>query len=98
MRLQFVHGNNLDIYAFKSSRPGQNSRHFPDDMFKCIFMNEKSCILIRISMQFDLKGPINNKPPLVMVMAWRRPGDKPLPEPMLTKFTDAYMRHSGEMS
>ena len=28
-------------------------------------------------------------------MAWRRIGDKPLPEPMLTRFTDAYMRHSG---
>ena len=28
-------------------------------------------------------------------MAWRRPGDKPLSEPMLTQFTDAYMRHKG---
>ena len=26
-------------------------------------------------------------------MAWRRIGDKPLSEPMLTKFADAYMRH-----
>ena len=25
-------------------------------------------------------------------------GDKPLSEPMLTRFTDAYMRHDGEMS
>ena len=31
-------------------------------------------------------------------MAWRRTGDKPLPEPMLTQLTDAYMRQSGEMS
>ena len=31
-------------------------------------------------------------------MAWRRIGDKPLSEPMLTRFTEAYMRHSGEMS
>ena len=23
-------------------------------------------------------------------MAWRRTGDKPLPEPMMTQFTDAY--------
>ena len=28
-------------------------------------------------------------------MAWRRIGDKPLSEPMLTQFTDAYMRHYG---
>ena len=33
-------------------------------------------------------------------MAWRRIGDKPLSEPMLTLFTDAYkyIRHQGEMS
>ena len=30
-------------------------------------------------------------------MALRRIGDKPLSEPMLTRFTDAYKRHLGEM-
>ena len=30
-------------------------------------------------------------------MAWRRIGNKPLFEPMLTQFTDAYMRQSEEM-
>ena len=30
---------------------------------------------------------------LVLVMAWDRIGDKPLPESMLIQFTDAYMRH-----
>ena len=29
------------------------------------------------------KGPINNIPALVQIMAWRRPGDKPLSEPMM---------------
>ena len=29
------------------------------------------------------KGPINNNPALFQVMAWRRPGDKPLCEPMM---------------
>ena len=43
-------------------------------------------------------SPIDNKPELVQVMAWRRTGDKPLPETMLTQFTDAYMQHLGEMS
>ena len=38
-------------------------------------------------------GPIDNKAALVQVMAWRRTGDKPLPESMRTQFTDAYMRH-----
>ena len=40
------------------------------------------------------EGPINNIPALVQVMAWRRPGDKPLSEPMKVQFTDAYMRRS----
>ena len=31
-------------------------------------------------------------------MAQRRIGNKPLSEPLLAQFTDAYMRHSGEMS
>ena len=43
-------------------------------------------------------GPINDIPTLVQIMAWRRPGDKPLSEPMMTQFNDAYMRHSASMS
>ena len=38
------------------------------------------------------KSPIENKLALVQVMAWRRTDNKPLPEPILTQFTDAYMR------
>ena len=76
-----------------SSPPEQNGRHFADDIFRCIFMNEKFCIAIRISLKFVPKSPIDKKSALVQVMAWRRAGDKPLPEPMLTKFNDAYMRH-----
>ena len=77
---------------------GQNGRLFADDIFKCILMNEKFCILIKISLKFVPKGLIDNKTALVQVMAWHRTGNKPLPEPMLIKFTDAYMRHQGEMS
>ena len=40
-------------------------------------------ITIKISLKFVPKGPINNIPALVQIMAWRRPGDKPLSEPML---------------
>ena len=50
-------------------------------------------ISIRISLKFVPKGPIDNKAALVQVMAWSWTGDKPLPEPMLTQFTNAYMRH-----
>ena len=64
-------------------RPRQNGRHFADDSFKRIFLNENSRILIKISIKFVPKGPINNNPALVQIMAWRRSGDKPLSEPMM---------------
>ena len=64
-----------------------------DDIFKHIFFNENVRILIEISLKFVPNGPIENKSALVRVMAWRRTCNKPLPEPMLTQFIDAYMRH-----
>ena len=71
--------------VFNTLRPRQNGRHFPDDFFKCIFLNENVWIAINISIKFVPKGPINNIPTLVQIMAWRRPGDKPLSEPMMVR-------------
>ena len=51
--------------------------------FSCIFLNENVWIPIKISLKFVPKGRINNVPALVQIMAWRRPGDKPLSEPMM---------------
>ena len=68
-------------------RPRPNGRHFADDIFKCIFLNENVWIPIKISMKFVPKGPINNIPSLVQIMAWHRPGDKPLSEPMMVCLT-----------
>ena len=56
-------------------------------------MNEKLCIAIQIALTVVSKGPNDNKSALVQVMAWRRTDDMPLSEPMLTQFTDAYLRH-----
>ena len=67
----------------KSLRPRQNGRLFADDTFKHIFFNENIRISIKISLKFVPKGLINNIPALVLMMAWRRPGDKPLSEAML---------------
>ena len=50
------------------------------------------------SCPFIPMGPIDNKSVLVQVMAWCRTSDKPISEPMLSQFTDAYMWHWGEMS
>ena len=55
-------------------------------------MNEMFFFIpIRISVKFVPEGPIDIKSALVQVIAWRT-ADKPLPEPMLTQFTDAYTR------
>ena len=51
--------------------------------FKCIFLNENVWIALKISLEFVPKFQINNIPALVQIMAWRRPGDKPLSEPMM---------------
>ena len=40
----------------------QNGRHFADDIFKCIFLNENIWISINISLNFVPKGQINNIP------------------------------------
>ena len=64
-----------------------------DDIFKSIF-NESVWISITtctISLKFIPKGPIDYKSALVQVVAWHRTGEKPLPESMLTQFTDAYI-------
>ena len=64
-------------------KPWQNGLHFPDD----IFMNKNVKISINISLKFVPRGPIDNIPALVQMMAWRRPGNKPLSEPMMVSST-----------
>ena len=64
-------------------RPRRNEQHFADDIFKRISFNENVWISIKISLKFVPKGPINNIPALVQIMAWCRSGNKPLSEPMM---------------
>ena len=73
-------------------KPRQNGRHFTDDIFKCICFNEDVCIPIKISLESvpKVQLTINQN---FQVMAWRRTGDKPLPQPMMTQIHNAYMRH-----
>ena len=79
----WAHNQDDSCTCINTLRPRQNGRHFADDMFKCIFMNENVWIPIRISLKFVPKVPINNIPALVQIMAWRRSGDKPLSQPMM---------------
>ena len=54
-----------------------------DDIFKCIFFNKNIYISLRIPLKFIPKDQINNIPALIQIMAWHRPGHKPLSEPMM---------------
>ena len=70
-------------HSVDTLKPRQNGRHFQDVIFKYIFLNQNVRIPINISLKFIPKGPINNIPALVQIMAGRRPGDKPLSETVL---------------
>ena len=61
-------------YEHKTLRVRQHGRHFPDDIYRCIFLSENIWISIQISLKFVPKGPINNIPSLVQMMAWRPTG------------------------
>ena len=74
---------NNKSWLVNSLRPRRNGRYNADDIFKCIFLIENVWIPTIISLKFVPKGPINNIPALVQIMAWRPPGDKPLSEPMM---------------
>ena len=55
-------------------------------IFQIDFLNEKVRLLIRILLKFIPRGPINNISALVQIMAWCRPGLKPLSEPMVASY------------
>ena len=63
------------------------------DIFRLYFLTENDKTPIQISLKCISRSPTDNKPALTQVMAWRQRGDKPLPELMMTQFTDTYMRH-----
>ena len=73
------------MLTLNTLRPKQHGCHFTDDTFNRIFLNEHVRIAIAISLKFVPEGPNNNIPALVQIMAWRRPGDKPLSEPMMVR-------------
>ena len=69
-------------YVSNTLRQKQNGCHFADDTFKSIFFYENAWISLKTSLKFVPKGPINNIPALVKIVALHRLGDKPLSEPM----------------
>ena len=58
-----------------------------------IFLNENHYSLIQISLKFVPNSLIDTKAAMVQVMAWSWEDNKPLPEPVSTKFLDAIRHH-----
>ena len=76
---------------------GKNGRHFPDDIFQCIFLNEDIGISIKFftevcsqgsNWQYPSIGSVNGlAPSRRQAIIWTNDGC----------ITDAYMRHSASM-
>ena len=84
----------LKIILFKIIATRMSLTHWVRDKMAAIFQTTFSnafCWMkmyefrLKISLKFVPQGPINNIPALVQIMAWRRPGDKPLSGPMMVK-------------
>ena len=84
----------ISVMPYVITRPlqaRQKGRDSADDIFICDFVNENVSVLIKISLKFVLKGPIDTIPSLVRIMAWRQTGDKPLSEPMMSYAADTHI-------
>ena len=58
-------------------------------MFKRMFLNKNIWISNKMSLKYVPWVLIDNMSALVQTIVWRRPGDKPLSEPVLTHITNA---------
>ena len=74
--------NNFIVLVF-ANRGRDNIAAIFQMPISIFFQNENVWISIKISLKFVPKGPIKNIPALVQIMAWRRPDDTPLAEPMM---------------
>ena len=86
LRLSVATISSVKYHAITTLRPRQCGRHFADNIFRCIFLNENVWISLKISLKFVPKVRINNIPALAPIMGWCQPGDKPLSEPIMVSF------------
>ena len=61
----------------------QNGRRFADVILKSIFLGEKLCISIQISIRFILCAPIDNMPSFFQIIPWRLACKKSLSGPIM---------------
>ena len=78
------------MFLINTLRPRQIAAN-SHTTFSNAFSSKKWWISLKISLKFAPKFRINNIPVLVQIVAWRRPGDRPLSGPMTVYLTYAYM-------
>ena len=65
MHLEYLQNEDHAVSTLTHLPPGQNCCRFPDNIFKCIFLNENVLISIKISLNFVPGVPINSNTVLV---------------------------------
>ena len=84
MHLEYGRGQGPRTPVRFAYNGGDLLTHWGQNKMAAIFQTTFSKA-INMSLEFVPRGPINNIPTLVQVMAWRRPGDKPLSEPVMVQ-------------
>ena len=88
-------------FLFSTLRLRQSGHHLPDDIFKCIFLNENVWISIKILLNFVPNGPVNNNPALLSsVRSHLREISKEIPQWPVTKtiLKTIYLRFHSNLS
>ena len=82
-RQAMISGHNgcMTSLWFFNTKTRQNNRHIADDIFKCNFLNEKSCYLL---LNFTESRPQWSNEQLTMGQHWFLTGKKPSVETMMT--------------
>ena len=71
------------IQFFKHTEAETKWQSFSRRYFQVQFLEWRCINFDKVLLKFVPKGPINNNPALVQIMAWRRLGDKPLSESIM---------------
>ena len=87
VQLQKRYLKSITAKQLNTLRLRQNGHYFPEDIYKCILFNKNVRILIKISLQFVSKDPINN---IGSDNGLRWPGNKPSSEPTRITRTPAF--------
>ena len=70
-----VHTSNV---LYQHTEAEKNGHPIADNIFKCIFSNQISFILIKIPLKFVHKDPINNNATLTQTMGWHWTSNSPV--------------------